>query len=231
MTFDGESIIIWVDAIGNHGMYTGIEETEGDVVNDAVMTRNDMVADRFDVVLDWGITTDGAQRDMSLYRQSILDGDRYDIAEGAAYYSTSLMLYGCFADLATSEYIDFGDAWWFPYATDTLRVGEKVYAASGFFEFPTVQRTNVWYFNANLAENYKLGNLYELVENKEWTVDKMLEFSDIVADDVNQDGTVNQLDITRAQRSYGTANDLADVNDDGTVNIDDMILILNNYSK
>ena len=49
--------------------------------------------------------------------------------------------------------------------------------------------------------------------------------------DVNQDGTVNQLDITRAQRSFGKSDDLADVNDDGTVDITDFVLILNNYSK
>ena len=55
--------------------------------------------------------------------------------------------------------------------------------------------------------------------------------------DVNQDGTVNQLDITRAQRTYGTVegdanwNPLADVNHDGVVDINDLILILNNYSK
>ena len=54
---------------------------------------------------------------------------------------------------------------------------------------------------------------------------------------VNQDGTVNQLDITRAQRTYGTVegdanwNPLADVNHDGVVDINDLILILNNYSK
>jgi len=49
--------------------------------------------------------------------------------------------------------------------------------------------------------------------------------------DVNQDGTVNQLDITRAQRFFGGENDLADVNDDGAVDVTDFILILNNYSK
>ena len=48
--------------------------------------------------------------------------------------------------------------------------------------------------------------------------------------DVNQDGTVNQLDITRAQRFFGKADELADVNDDGTVDITDFVLILNNYS-
>ena len=49
--------------------------------------------------------------------------------------------------------------------------------------------------------------------------------------DVNKDGTVNQLDITRAQRSFGGNDALADVNDDGTVDITDFVLILNNYSK
>lgn len=54
--------------------------------------------------------------------------------------------------------------------------------------------------------------------------------------DVNRDSTVNLLDITRAQRSYGlTAEDtgwnaLADVNSDGTVDITDFILILNHFT-
>lgn len=55
--------------------------------------------------------------------------------------------------------------------------------------------------------------------------------------DVNCDGVVNQLDITRAQRAYGASKDdpkwiaRADVNTDGIVDINDLILILNNYTK
>ena len=55
--------------------------------------------------------------------------------------------------------------------------------------------------------------------------------------DVNRDGTVDQLDITRAQRCYSKTaadegwNPLADVNSDGKVDIEDLILIMNNYSK
>ena len=49
--------------------------------------------------------------------------------------------------------------------------------------------------------------------------------------DVNQDGVVNQLDITRAQRFFGKADDLADVDGSGEVDITDLVLILNNYSK
>jgi len=49
--------------------------------------------------------------------------------------------------------------------------------------------------------------------------------------DVNRDGVVNQLDMTRAQRFFGKENDLADVNDDGEVDINDLILILNHFSE
>ena len=48
--------------------------------------------------------------------------------------------------------------------------------------------------------------------------------------DVNRDGVVNQLDVTRAQRFYGTDNAVCDVNGDGEVNIADLILILNHYT-
>jgi len=48
--------------------------------------------------------------------------------------------------------------------------------------------------------------------------------------DVNKDGVVNLLDMTRAQRYYGSFHPDADVNDDNKVDIDDLILIFNNYS-
>ena len=47
---------------------------------------------------------------------------------------------------------------------------------------------------------------------------------------INRDGVVNQLDITRAQRHYGSDNEICDVNDDGEVDIEDLILIRNNYT-
>ena len=53
--------------------------------------------------------------------------------------------------------------------------------------------------------------------------------------DVNQDGTINLLDVTHTQRFYGlTSKDsgwspAADVNQDGAVDITDLILILNHF--
>lgn len=48
--------------------------------------------------------------------------------------------------------------------------------------------------------------------------------------DVNRDGVVNLLDVTRAQRHYGDYDANADVNGDKIVDITDLILILNNFT-
>ena len=78
------------------------------------------------------------------------------------------------------------------------------------------------------------GETFVTVVYGETTVETVIDYS---VYDVNQDGTVNQLDITRAQRAYGASegdanwNALADVDGNGTVDIADLILILNNYSR
>ena len=47
--------------------------------------------------------------------------------------------------------------------------------------------------------------------------------------DVNRDGVVNQLDLTRAQRWFGTTDPICDVDASGEVDIADLILIANHY--
>ena len=49
--------------------------------------------------------------------------------------------------------------------------------------------------------------------------------------DVNMDGEVNMLDLTRTQRWYGTNNPICDVDGSGEVSINDLILILTHYSN
>ncbi len=55
-------------------------------------------------------------------------------------------------------------------------------------------------------------------------------FVDYSIYDVNEDGVVDQLDITRAQRYFGAADETCDVDNSGLVDIADLILILNHYT-
>lgn len=199
VTFDGEDIHIWVD--GTYGYYdlTEDEFVAGDLIDEAVVSRNNTVAGRFDVTLTYNREPNRSWRDQVKFRQSIQSGDEYDIVEGVTSYSCPLAIYGCYIDLAENAYLDLSRPWWQKEILNTLYVGERLYCVSGFFDFATVVRSSVFYFNANMVEDYALGNLYDLVEQDEWTFDKMMEFSEKVADDVNQDGVYDNQDI------YGTA--------------------------
>ena len=63
------------------------------------------------------------------------------------------------------------------------------------------------------------------------TVDGRVVATLLLAVDVNQDGTVNILDLTLVAQNFGTANPRTDVNGDGIVNILDMVLVAQNFGK
>lgn len=49
--------------------------------------------------------------------------------------------------------------------------------------------------------------------------------------DVNQDGTVNILDLVLVGQNLGSQNPQADVNEDGTVNVLDLVLVANHFGE
>ena len=194
-TFDGEEIVIWLG--GKDPVYCIVDENlvEGDIVQEAVRDRNNAVENAYDVVLAWD--QDPAlksYRDLSMLRQSILAGDEYDIIEAPTLYMTPQLVYGCYFDLAQNEYIDFTKPWWIEDATSTQTVYDRQFTATGYFDFMTIYRIAVMYFSDPLVLDYRLGDLYDLIEADGWTWDKMIEMCEIVADDVNQDGVMDEND-------------------------------------
>ncbi len=192
-TFDGEEIHIWVD--GASTLYDVPEDRliEGDIVQEATIERNAAVADTYDVVFNYNQDWKGYRNQAEL-RQSILAGDEYDLIEGPTLYVMPQLVYGCFFELSQNEYIDLSQPWWIETANRTQTVYDKQYLATGYFDFMTVHRIAVMYFSDPLVLDYRLGNLYDLVENDEWTWDKMIEMCEIVAEDVNQDGIMDGAD-------------------------------------
>ncbi len=193
-TFDGEEIHIWVD--GHDAFYNIPEERiiEGDIVHTAVLERNALIEDTYDIVFNWDRDYTVGWRNQADLRQSILAGDEYDILEGPALYLNPQLVYGCYIDLANNEYIDFNQPWWIEEATANQRVYDRQFTAVGYFDFTTITRIGTFFFNDTMVIDYRLGNLYDLVESGEWTWDKMVEMCEIVAEDVNQDGVMDGAD-------------------------------------
>jgi len=196
VTYDGAEFIIWGDPGWEGRWYEPSEdvEIEGDIVMEAVVSRNTTVSERFDVTLAYDLPATPGWRDMGAIRQSILGGDTYDLFTGVTLYTVPLSLYGCFINLYNQNHLDFDKPWWAVNIINNLNIGTRYLMASGDFEFPSNTRANLIYFNGNMVEDYQLGNMYDLVSSGDWTFDKMVELGQKVADDVNNDGIYDEQD-------------------------------------
>ncbi len=93
------------------------------------MERNAAVEDTYDVVFDWNREWAGAYwRSQSDLRQSILDGDEYDIIEGVSLYQAPQLVYGCYYDLVQNEYIDLSQPRWDGWILETAVAGYQYIA-------------------------------------------------------------------------------------------------------
>ncbi len=73
----------------------------------------------------------------------------------------------------------------------------KLFGVASDITFQDKLSTYVTFFNHQLAEDYGLGNLYSLVENNEWTLDKLLELGENASHDIDNNGIYDDRD------SYG----------------------------
>ncbi len=192
--FDNEEIIIWLGHNLYNNQFNPDPDKEGDVMGEATNKRNAMVEDRFGVVLKWlsgGEGVRGIDRGRTL-QTDVLAGDRIDIANGS--YINDKVMSGCFLNLADNEILDLEKPWHHQYVNENLRINDRKYLNCSWFDFNSIGRSSIVFFNMDMAENYDVGDLYQMVYDGTWTYDKMMEIGEMVAEDVNNDGLYDDND-------------------------------------
>ena len=103
----------------------------------------------------------------------------------------SLLLNGCLTDLMAIEdsHLDLSKPWWPANLVGNLRIQDSLYYVSGDISVSAIDEMHCLYFNKELVNDeftseavnagFENGTewLYNLVYNKEWTIDKMVELS------------------------------------------------------
>ena len=194
-TFGGKTvnILLW-----ERNQFAVTEET-GDVVNDATYRRNSKVEELFDIK----ITTDvrnGYVGEygtwMSTLNSSILAGDdAYQLAGGYGYRLTSDALNGNFMNVKDNPYIDFSKPWWPANLLEAADIGGHMTAVMGNIDPLYYDVTYAIFFNKKLAEENQLGDLYALVKDGKWTLDRLIEYSTAGHRDLNGDSKIDDEDL------------------------------------
>ncbi len=177
-----------------------VEEANGDVVNDAIYNSQKSVEEKLGVNIE--VITQpgqaGADRNtyMNLIRSSIMSNDdEYDWVDLMVGNSPVMMQEGIFKNLLDNEYIDPNKPYYMSGLADLCTIDDKLYFISGDASLGYLQDSFCIFFNKAIAEDYSLGNLYDLVDSGDWTLDKLIELSAAVAQDVDQNGKYDDSDI------------------------------------
>lgn len=113
----------------------------------------------------------------------------------SVYDTGALTVQNTFVDLNSLDNFDSSASWWDKQFNDEVTVNNKLYFTQGALGIYGMNATSVVFFNKNAAQEYGLPNLYSLVNEGEWTFDKIYELvKQYGNEDLDDNGVINYLD-------------------------------------
>ncbi len=166
------------------------DEMNGDVMNDAVYQRNAAVGEQFNVNV--AIYRDANYSGM--FNSMVLAGDDdYDVIVAP---TTTILKKSYQYGISTDQlpYIDLSREWWDTLIMDQAALGGVHYALTG--DINLLDDDSIWaiYFNKRLAQDNKIGDLYQMVYDGKWTIDALKIACANVTVDLNGDGILDYKD-------------------------------------
>ena len=182
------------------------EELNGDNFNDAVYNRTRKVEELLSVdieVINRDYWADNPVSDIT--NQVMAGDDSVDLCSLGMAKNISVIVSGIYLDLNDVDELNFDKPWWFSSNMRYYEVNGKLFCANS--EASSNLQDSLWavFFNKDLAQNANLGDIYQLVKDGEWTLDKMSELIEISYNDLNGDGTMDQNDQWGLMTHYGSS--------------------------
>ena len=166
----------------------GIEELNGEVLNDAAYNRDIAVQEKLNCVIKAVAYPDHDSAHNTL-RKALTAGDAlYDVYMMRSGKFMTAVTSNNLVDLQSIPYLDFEQPWWNKATLDALSFGSHKYAICGDVSVVDLLAIFNMYFNKDMIKDYGLEDPYTHVQNGTWTIEKMYEMGKAVHSDVNNDG-------------------------------------------
>ena len=170
------------------------EESTGDVIDDAIYKRNLAVEDRFKIKLE--LLTDSHIELSKKIANIVQSGDdAVDLCMTHVVMTGSVAMNGIYMNWYDVPYVDFDKPWWADSTVDDLSVNNVCLLAIGDFDITALANTYCVLYNKKLAEEYSLGDIYGIVNDGKWTIDKALELTKDIYVDLNSNGKADGKDL------------------------------------
>ncbi len=133
----------------------------------------------------------GSEMADSIYTNALTGDIAIDAILSTPVTTIGFAMRNLLVDLERVEYLNFEQQWWNSAAVEDLRMGDKVYMVAGDVTLVDDKATCLFAYNKDLFESLELPDIYDTVNNKQWTLAKLSEYSTMAYVDTNGMGDVD----------------------------------------
>lgn len=178
---DGEVIEVLTTGYAWNAGELWVEKYTGDIINDAIFTRNSKVESRFNCeIKEVNVSAEGNLYEVGNHvGTSIQAGTHdYDLALPATYTGTIFAARGYWTDLTKSNTVDLSKDYWSQLYNEQLSIGGSQYMASGAVSLSYYRLTYVTLVNDGVLSGHSdAPNLIDVVNEKKWTIEYQKELT------------------------------------------------------
>ncbi len=184
--------------------YVDVEKGDtGNLIEDTAYMRDLTVEERFNIEIV--SNNRGTYDEAFAYVQTQVqagDSDSIDLVMYHVVSAGGLVINDVLLSWSEVPYVNFDKPWWSSCTVDDLTVNGICYIAIGDYATSAISKTYCMFYDKEVAKNYThIGNLYEIVDNMEWTYDYMYSTIANIYTDNNGNNQKDEYDF------YGLAMD------------------------
>lgn len=196
--FGGKTFTI-LDANGAPNTNVNIpeEEENGEVINDALIKRDNFIDNLYKVSIEYVQTT--SSDGINLLKNSVLADERaYDLvfAPISGDGLNSAASAGVLANMDSFDELSLDKSWWSPLIYSSLSIDGHIYYTGGDIAPSIYCAPGCIYLNKELAKDYQISidDVYDSVNNGKWTVEYLTHLTKDLSQDLNNDDTLKADD-------------------------------------
>ena len=170
-----------------------LEEDDGDLVGTELYGRVPRTEGRLGITLDVNIvngTEAGTYVNEVVKRHDTSDPNLVvNLTSGYSMRIGELTLEGRFYNIASSDAVNFENPWWPKDLLENSTIDDKIYFVSGDISPTLIYETYAIFYNRELIKRYHLEDPIPLVTGYKWTIDKLIELTTGIYEDLDKTTT------------------------------------------
>jgi hypothetical protein len=188
----GNVITVYHWATGQAEFNVTDDQLDGDPIADSVYKKNLYTEQLLNVELefyDWEYLGNGLAQMLDAcdkLKNAMSDASSsVDVIANYSRVAPTGAIHGLCYDLTSLDNLDISKEWWPQNLKNEISLFDSVMFLSGDVSTTLILMTYGVFYNKTLTESYGLGNIVQLVDDGEWTIDKLIEVTKVGYEDID----------------------------------------------